>query len=49
MTDVVVVPSLGKVVVGCVLLTGTVLVTVTNTKVWGGEVVPTVVVIASSV
>ena len=42
MTDVVVVPSLEGLLVGCVLLTGTVLVTVTNTKVWGGEVVPTV-------
>ena len=39
MTDVVVVPSLEGILVGCVLLTGTVLVTVTDTKVWGGEVV----------
>ena len=49
MTNVVVAPSLGRVVVGCVLLTGTVSVTVTDTKVGGDEVVSTVVVIASSV
>ena len=41
-TDVVVVPSLERLLVGCMLLTGTVSVTVTDTKVWGGEVVPTV-------
>ena len=39
MTDVVVVPSLGRVVVGCVLLlTGAVLVMVTVPTVWEGEV-----------
>ena len=43
MTDVVVAPSLGRLLVGCVLLlTGTVLVVVVVPTVWGGEVVPTV-------
>ena len=43
MTGVVVVPSLGGLLVGCMLLlTGEVVVTVTDTKVGGGEVVPTV-------
>ena len=39
MTDVVVAPSLGGVLVGCVLLTGTVPVVVVVSTVWGGEVV----------
>ena len=43
MTDVVVVPSLGRLVVGCVLLlTGTVLVVAIVPTVWRGEVVLTV-------
>ena len=35
MTDVVVVPSLGRLLVGCVLLTGTGVVAVTPPTVWG--------------
>ena len=42
MTDVVVVPSLEGLLVGCVLLTGTVLVAVVVPTFWGGEVVPIV-------
>ena len=42
MTDVVVVPSLERLLVGGVLLTGTVPVVVNVPKNWGGEVVPTV-------
>ena len=42
MTDVVVVPSLERLLVGGVLLTGTVPVVVNVPKIWGGEVVPTV-------
>ena len=42
MTDVVVAPSLEGLLVGWVLLTGTVPVGVTVPTVWGGEVVSTV-------
>ena len=43
MTNVVVVPSLGGLLVGCMLLlTGTVLVVVIASSVWGAEVTPTV-------
>ena len=59
MTDVVVTPSLGGLVVGCVLLllTGTVVVAVPTIlvswgsevvpTVWGGEVVPTIEVVST--
>ena len=42
MTDVVVAPSLEGLLVGCMSLTGTVLVVVNVPTVWGGEVVSTV-------
>ena len=38
MTDVVVAPSLGRLLVGCRVLTGTVPVVITVPTVWGGEV-----------
>ena len=42
MTDVVVVPSLEELLVGCMSLTGTVPVVVNVPTIWGGEVVPKV-------